>query len=168
MVAAFLVLKCRECGEVPSNSLRTSFTHFFSLQKQIIEEKQPKSNREITHSNTVIFQGERKEEIEKAPQIFLDKSSFPFGTVKKGSTVSIKANISNPGKTALRIYKVETGDQKMEIHCPSTVPAGGKAVMTGTLTVRKAEPDMVFVITLVTNSPDRPLVILYLNGTITD
>ena len=109
-----------------------------------------------------------KEEIEKAPQIFLDKSSFPFGTVKKGSTVSFKANISNPGKTALRIYKVETGDQKMEIHCPSTVPAGGKAVMTGTLTVRKAEPDMVFVITLVTNSPDRPLVILYLNGTITD
>ena len=33
--------------------------------KQIIEEEQPKSNREITHSNTVVFQGEHKEEIEK-------------------------------------------------------------------------------------------------------
>ena len=33
--------------------------------KQVIEEEQPVSKREITYSNTVVFQGQRKEELEK-------------------------------------------------------------------------------------------------------
>ncbi len=109
-----------------------------------------------------------KEQKDKAPQIFLDKSSFQFGSVKKGSVIPVKVSFNNPGKTALRIYKVETGADKMEIHCPATVPAGGKATLTGNITASKADPDKVFILTLVTNSPDRPLVTVFVSGSVTD
>ena len=110
----------------------------------------------------------RRSRAREKPSSVRFSSSFQFGSVKKGSVIPVKVSFTNPGKTALRIYKVETGADKMEIHCPATVPAGGKATLTGNITASKADPDKVFILTLVTNSPDRPLVTVFVSGSVTD
>ncbi len=109
-----------------------------------------------------------KEEKDKAAQVFLDKSSFTFGSIKKGSKIPVNVTISNPGKTALKIYKVETGEDSMDLNYPAQILAGGKATVKGSISANKADPDKVFIITLVTNSPDRPLVTIFVSGSITE
>ncbi len=109
-----------------------------------------------------------KEEKDRAAQVFLDESSFQFGTVKKGSKIPVNVTISNPGKTTLRIYKIETGGDSMDLNCPAQILAGSKAVLKGSINASKADPDKMFIITLVTNSPDRPLVAIFVGGSITE
>ena len=107
-----------------------------------------------------------KEQMQKAPQVFLDKSSLSFGSAGYYSKIPVKVKISNPGKSDLRIYKVETGGVKMDIHCPALIKAGGSGILTGTIKPNKTGEDIVFVITLITNSPERPLVTIFVSGTV--
>ncbi len=107
-----------------------------------------------------------KEQKDKAPQIMLDKSAIDFGSAGYYSSIPVRVKISNPGKSDLRIYKVETGGVKMEIHCPATIKAGGSGTLTGSIRPNKVGEDIVFIITLVTNSPERPLVTIFVSGTV--
>jgi len=107
-----------------------------------------------------------KEQMDKAPQIFLDKSSLSFGSAGRYSKIPVKVKISNPGKSDLRIYKVETGGVKMEIHCPALIKAGGSGTLTGEIHPKESGKDIVYVITLITNSPDRPMVTIFVSGTV--
>lgn len=107
-----------------------------------------------------------KEQKDKAPQIMLDKSAIDFGSAGYYSSIPVRVKISNPGKSDLRIYKVETGGVKMEIHCPATIKAGGSGILTGSIRPNKIGEDIVFIITLVTNSPERPLVTIFVSGTV--
>ena len=107
-----------------------------------------------------------KEQKDKAPQIILDKSSIPFNSAGVYSTIDLSVKISNPGKSELRIYKVETGGERMDISCPSRIKAGGTGTLKAKIHPRQAEMDKVFIITLITNSPDRPLVTIFSSGTI--
>ncbi|MBO7561737.1 MAG: DUF1573 domain-containing protein [Bacteroidales bacterium] len=112
------------------------------------------------------YTGLSKEQKANAPQILLDKSSINFGSAGYFSNIPVAVTISNPGKTDLKIYKVETGGVKMKIDCPSTIKAGGKGKFHAYIRPNKVGEDIVFVITLITNSPDRPLVTIFASGTV--
>lgn len=112
------------------------------------------------------YTGLTKEQKAIAPQIMLDKSSIDFGSTGYYSSIPVAVTISNPGKSDLKIYKVETGGVKMKITCPPTIKAGGKGKFNAFIRPNKVGEDIVFVITLITNSPDRPLVTIFASGTV--
>ncbi len=107
-----------------------------------------------------------KEEIDSAPQIYAEKSTADFGQTTVGTKVSVRFNLNNPGKKGLRIYKVETNGASMNVRCPGYVPAGNRFTIDATVNPKVRNSDEVFTLTLITNSPERPLVNLFITGTV--
>ena len=105
-------------------------------------------------------------EIDNGPQIFADKSTVEFGSAKVGEKIPATFSLVNSGKKMLRIYKIETNGASIQIHCPSYIAAGGKFTLKAIATPRKKQLNEVYTITLITNSPERPLVNLFLSGDI--
>lgn len=97
-----------------------------------------------------------------------DESSFEFGKVAKGQTVKATFTYRNMGDTVLKIYKADS-----EIPALS-LPANFKDVQSGetgsfscsldTRNMKKGENAIAILLT--TNSPLRPVVSLYVAGTI--
>lgn len=107
-----------------------------------------------------------KEEIDSAPQIYADKSTVDFGQSTVGGKIDVRFNLNNPGKKGLRIYKVETNGASMNVRCPAYIPAGHRFVIDVTVSPKVRNNDEVFTVTLITNSPERPLVNLFITGTV--
>ncbi|MGM9774013.1 MAG: DUF1573 domain-containing protein [Candidatus Egerieousia sp.] len=105
-----------------------------------------------------------KEEIDSSPQIYADRSTVDFGRTSVGKKVSVKFNLNNPGKKGLRIYKVDTNGTSMNVKCPGYVPAGNKFSIEVTVNPKVRNSEEVFTLTLITNSPERPLVNLFITG----
>lgn len=112
------------------------------------------------------YTGLTSKQMDEASQIFAERSSISFGTAKVGEKIPVSFKFRNPGKKTLVIYKVETGGDKMEINCPAKIAPNATATLTGTITAQTKDPDKVFIITLITNSPQRPIVTLFVSGVI--
>ena len=52
------------------------------------------------------------------------------------------------------------------IDCPARIAPNATATLTGTITAQTKDLDKVFIITLITNSPQRPIVTLFVSGVI--
>ena len=106
-----------------------------------------------------------KEEIDNGPKVTLLKSSVEFPRTKVGEKITAQYTLKNTGKEKLKIYKIETSGT-MKVTCPANVEAGESAKIDVIITPKKPNNYEVFTITLVTNSPERPLVNLYASGEI--
>ena len=110
------------------------------------------------------FEKLTKEEKNKAPMVMAEKSSFNFGTAEKGKPVTASFNLRNTGHSTLVIHKIEH-PKEIAIKAPSTVEAGGKFTLEATAAPTKTG-EAIYTITLITNSPNRPLVNLFVTGTV--
>ena len=109
------------------------------------------------------FQSLTKEEKNKASMVLAEKSSYNFGTVKKGSTVTATFNLRNTGHSPLVIHKVEH-PADIKVNVPASIPAGGKFTLEAKTTSPVKKDEVIYTITLITNSPNRPLVNLFIVG----
>lgn len=107
-----------------------------------------------------------REQIENGSEIFADSSTYNFGTAKVFKKITAVFTAKNSGPKPLRIYKVETNGASIKVDCPAYIAPGKKFTIKAIVTPLKRMPDESFIITLITNSPDRPIVNLFINGDI--
>lgn len=96
------------------------------------------------------------------------KSSFTFDHVTKGETVSSVFEYTNNGRDELEIYAVDTNSENIKVEFDTRKVASGKGgkvfveINTGDI---KGD-EKLYVVTLVTNSPSRPLINLLVSVTL--
>ena len=110
------------------------------------------------------FSSLTKEQKNKASMVLAENSSFNFGTAEKGKPVTATFNLRNTGHSPLVIHKIEY-PKDITVKAPSTVEAGGKFTLEATATPTRTG-EAIYTITLITNSPNRPLVNLFVTGTV--
>lgn len=94
-----------------------------------------------------------------------ENSTANFGTVKAGTPVELTFNCSNRGKNTFHIYQADPEDPALKVLEIRDAEAGGKGfvrVQLNTSAVEKGET--VIMLTLITNSPLRPVVNLFVAG----
>jgi len=118
----------------------------------------------ITKEN---FSNITKEEKDNASRPMFNGSTFDFGTIKAGTEINAEFVFSNAGKSPFVVYKGDADSRNVTVSPVPEVPAGGKGTVkmhfdsTG---MQKGET--LITVNLITNSPSRPIVNLFLSGTI--
>ena len=108
-------------------------------------------------------------EQENGPQPIFDSSSYNFGSVRKGALVNAVFTYRNAGARTFHIYKMDAENSSVTL--PSTtadVASGEKGSFRCTLDTSSlpyGENDVAVILT--TNSPLRPVISLYISGTVT-
>ena len=123
------------------------------------------SIRAVTKEN---FASWTEEERENGSLPFFDESTVSYGTVRAGEKVTGTFTFVNKGKGAFVCHKADTETPGVVITPPAEVPPGGKGSLTVTFDTTGLPPgDHDVYMTLITNSPSRPLISLFLIGSIT-
>lgn len=106
-----------------------------------------------------------KEQTDNAASPMADESTVSFGKVKAGTKVSGSFTFKNSGKSPFHIYKVDSENSKLRTAAFSDVPAGGKGSLDFTFdTAGLPEGECLVVMTVITNSPLRPIINLFVTG----
>ena len=122
------------------------------------------SIRAVTKEN---FASWTDEERENGSLPFFDDSTVSYGTVAAGEKVTASFTFVNKGKAPFVCHKADTETPGVVITPPAEVPPGDKGSLTVTFDTTGLPPgDHDVYMTLVTNSPARPLVSLFLIGTV--
>lgn len=112
------------------------------------------------------FDDYTKEQLNSAPVPTTDKSYFEFGDVKAGKVAEYAYTIRNKGKDPLTIYKVEGQSKGLQVltSFPVTVKAGGKADIKVRFDTSSSEGEVIEVVSVITNSPSKPIMNLFVTG----
>lgn len=111
------------------------------------------------------FSNMSEKDLKKAPKIVFDQTTYDFGKVKEGTTIKMSFKFKNEGKKDLLIHKV-----KASCGCTATKPSQTtiKKNKTGEIEVtfntkgRRGRQHKT--ITVITNDPTNPQIILNLQG----
>lgn len=102
-----------------------------------------------------------------AAQPIFDESTAIFDVVEKGQTVTATYNYTNRGKSPLHIYKLDADAEGVSVVSMEDCPAGEKGCVSVSLdTSQLPEGDATIMMTLITNSPQRPIINLFLAGVV--
>lgn len=111
------------------------------------------------------FSSWTKEQRDAGSRPMFAESTCNFGRVKAGTPVTGSYAVVNQGKSTFEIYKVDSDSGHVSAVSVPAVAAGGKGTLRLRLdTTALPEGEALFVITLYTNSPLRPVVNLFLSG----
>ena len=109
------------------------------------------------------FSSLTKDEKNKASMLLAENSSFNFGTVKRGNKVKATFNLRNTGHSPLVLHKIEH-PANITINVKREIAPGEKFTLEAVTDTSSAKEEAIYTITLVTNSPNRPLVNLFVTG----
>ena len=106
-----------------------------------------------------------RDEMDKGPRPSFNESTYSFGKIKKGQTVHASYTFKNVGQECFCVYKVNADARKWS---HSTIPAAMPQEEV-TFRVHLDTSDLpsgehLTIVTLVTNSPLRPIVNLFIAG----
>jgi hypothetical protein len=105
----------------------------------------------------------------KAPAISFEQNTFDFGTIKQGEAVSYEYNFTNTGKSNLLIRKVTAAcGCTAAITSADVIPAGKTGTIKTTFNSAGKMGQQNKTITIITNDPVNPKVILWIKGEITE
>ena len=111
------------------------------------------------------FSGLSKEQRAAAANPMFQSSTFTFGPVKAGTKVEAVFEGSNIGKGELVIYKAESDSRRISVTPPAPLKPGAKGTVKAVLDTKgMASGEALFIVTLTTKSPLRPIVNLYITG----
>ena len=111
------------------------------------------------------FSSWTKEQLDKASQPSFDSSTANVGIVKAGTTVPVSFSFTNKGKSSLHIYKADSDSRQLNATALPRIKAGGKGTVKATLDTKgMPSGEVLVVLTLITNSPLRPIINLYITG----
>ncbi len=106
-------------------------------------------------------------ELKKAPKIVFDQTTYDFGTVSVGTTITYSFNFTNEGKKTLNIYKVKTScgctTTKLKTKEYKKSKSGSIDAVFNT---RGRKGPQHKTITVVTNDPKNPQIVLTIKGDI--
>lgn len=106
-----------------------------------------------------------KEEKDNGPIPMFDESTYSFGKVKQGTEVHATYKVKNEGKEPLRVYKVDINACKWSHSTFPVVEPGKEAEFRVHLdTADMPKGEALTIVTLITNSPLRPIVNLFIAG----
>ena len=111
------------------------------------------------------FSAMSREQKAAAANPMFESSTFTFGQVKAGTKVEALFDASNIGKTELVFYKADSDSRRITVTQMPRIKAGGKGTVKATLDTKgMPSGEALFIVTLTTNSPLRPIVNLYITG----
>ena len=107
------------------------------------------------------------EKRQNAAQPIFDESTAIFDVVEKGKIVTATYNYTNRGKSTLHIYKLDADAPGVSLVSMEDCEAGGSGSVSVSLdTSELPEGDATIMMTLITNSPQRPIINLFLAGVV--
>ena len=107
------------------------------------------------------------EQRQNASQPIFDEGTAIFDVVEKGTVVSATYNYTNRGKSTFHVYKLDADAPGVSVVEMADTEAGEKGKVSVSLdTSVVPEGDVTIMITLITNSPLRPIVNLFLAGVV--
>ena len=109
------------------------------------------------------FEALTKEERNKSSMVLAVNSSYNFGSVAKGEPVTAAFQLRNTGQSPLVLHKIDA-PENVKVSSPTTIAPGEKFTLTATVNTSASKGEQIYTITLVTNSPNRPLVNLFVTG----
>lgn len=113
------------------------------------------------------FSGWTQSMKDKAAKPVFETSNYSIGKVKKGEYIQAAFNFTNKGKSPLEIYKAETDSEGAAVEAVSAVPAGKSGIVKVNIdTGKMPSGEVLIVISLVTNTPIRPVITLFISGAI--
>lgn len=95
-----------------------------------------------------------------------ETSSLELGVVEEGSVLSGEFTVKNIGKADFRIYKADASGSGVSVEIPSPVPFGEKGTLRVKADTRGQSGEVLNILTLITNSPTRPIINLFLIYTV--
>ena len=107
-----------------------------------------------------------KEEKNKAPMVIAKSSSYNFGEINAGEEVTATFELTNRGYSTLKIYRIYDDKNALEIVAPESVKASSNFTIKAKVKNTNKKENPVYTITMVTNSPTRPLINLFITGNI--
>lgn len=118
----------------------------------------------ITTSIRDNFSSLSKKERNSAPLPMAESSTYNFGVVKEGNIINASFKIKNIGKKELIIHKAEAESSQIKIDNPKTIPSGEQKRVTLEIGTTGNTGKISHIITLITNSPSRPVMNLVVTG----
>ena len=112
------------------------------------------------------FDNYTRKMLDNAPVPYLEKTFYEFGEVESGKVMECSYNVKTRGKNDLVIHKIEVERAGVEVitKMPVTVSPSGQGVVKLKLDTSKMRGEVVNVLTLITNSPNKPMVNFFVNG----
>ncbi len=111
------------------------------------------------------FSSYTKEQRDMAPVPLASESTFSFGKVKAGTKVKGSYEISNKGKSDFKLYKIDSESSHVMVSKFGDIAPGAKGKLEVTLdTSSFPKGECLVILTLITNSPSRPIMNLFLTG----
>lgn len=107
-----------------------------------------------------------KEEFEKAPYPIPILSTIDFGKGKAGEEIKTSFSIRNIGKNELIIHKVESENSRITIKHPLKIASGAIGLIDVKIDTSTDIGEKEYTLSLITNSPVKPVVNLYVKGQI--
>ncbi|PKO99218.1 MAG: hypothetical protein CVU13_06760 [Bacteroidetes bacterium HGW-Bacteroidetes-8] len=112
------------------------------------------------------FSALTKEQTDNAPLPMANSSSFDYGKVKAGTQVTTTFKIRNLGRRDLLIHKIDTGDKKISAKNPSKIAPGETGVIEVKIDTSQEAGEKGHILSLITNSPSRPVINLIITGNV--
>lgn len=101
----------------------------------------------------------------KGPRPGFDQSTYSFGKIKKGKVVTAEFTFKNEGAGTLQVHKADFSVDGCTItEIPDTAPGAKTSFKVTVDTSKMPLGEALAMITLITNSPLRPTVVLFVSG----
>jgi len=113
------------------------------------------------------FSNFSKEEINNSPLPMASKSSFNFGTISSGNKIETTFEIKNIGRKDLVIHKIDVSEKGMNADNPSKIAPGSSGKIAVSINTGGKFGEKIYILTIITNSPSRPIFNLLVTGEIT-
>ena len=116
----------------------------------------------ITKEN---FTSWTKEQRDAASCPVASESTFSFNKVKAGTKVKASFEIANQGKSAFKVYKIDSDSANLTVSPFKDIAANSKGTLEVSLdTSGLPKGECLILLTLTTNSPLRPIMNLFMTG----
>lgn len=110
--------------------------------------------------------GLTKEQKNSGSMVLAKNSSINLGDVAKGKQAEAVFMMRNTGAGELIIHKADTNGMDFTVSVPHSIKPGDEFTVKANIDSNRFYGEQVFTITLVTNSPNRPLVNLFISANI--
>ncbi len=95
-----------------------------------------------------------------------ESSSIDFGKVQAGQKLTTEFIVKNIGRDTLKIYKVDVPDESIVVTLPADLPLREKAAVGVEVDTNGQSGEQMHILTLITNSPTRPIINLFVIYTV--
>lgn len=134
---------------------------FLTINNQLIKDKHLLISATIFEDFRTMTAAQKA----NAPTLSIKSKTFNFGTIKQGENKEIIFELKNTGKTDLKIRKSSSNCDCLDLtDIPQTIKAGESYKLKASFKSSGKKGRQNKIITLITNDPDKPKIVLWVKG----